>query len=97
MLNAGQLLAECAQLLINIVIDWPATSQFGHHFGQMLCTLTLAGRAGAKQKEVRIVRLNHYQDYTILIFTAVVAADMKLNGNASDCNKHIPVFTYSMS
>lgn len=48
MLNAVQLLAECAQLLINIVIDWPATSQFGHRCGQMLCTLTLAGRAGAK-------------------------------------------------
>lgn len=48
-----------------------------------------------KKKEVLIVRLNHYQDYTTVIFTAVVAADMKLDGNASDGNKHIPVFTYT--
>lgn len=73
----------------------------------MLCTLTLAKRAGAKRptsacfmmipKKVLIVRLNHYQGYTAVIFKAIVAADLKLDGNGSDCNKHIPVFTYSMS
>lgn len=37
---------------------------------------------GSQQKEVRIVRPNHYQDCTVVIFTAFVAADMKLDGNA---------------
>jgi len=41
--------------LINIAIDCPATSQFGHHWGQMLCTLTLAGRAWGQGSDISVL------------------------------------------